>query len=224
MRSQAEYIHQRAGWPDLSSHESSSLLSDVRHKQGLLLGRMKSLGFDLRAEANVTTLTDDVVRSSAIEGENLNPDEVRSSIATRLGMDAAGLPKAGRDVDGIVEMTLDATRNHAEPLTKGRLFAWHGSLFPTGRSGLGRITVGAWRTRASGPMRVVSGPIGREKIHFEAPDAGRLKAEMTAFLAWLNAPAATDPVVKAGVAHFWFVTIHPFEDGNGRIARAIADM
>jgi Fic family protein len=199
-------------------------LAAVRHKQGRLLGKMEALGFDLRAEASLAVLTSDVVKSSAIEGEKLDPEQVRSSIARRLGLDVAGLPKAGRDVEGVVEMMLDATRNFAKPLSKKRLFDWHASLFPTGRSGMNRITVGAWRTTESGPMQVVSGPMGREKVHFEAPDADRLEAEMSRFIKWFNATNSVDPVLKAGIAHFWFVTIHPFEDGNGRAARAIADM
>ena len=185
---------------------------------------MESLGFGLRSEASLTTLTTDVVRSSAIEGENLNPEEVRSSIARRLGLDVAGLPRAGRDVEGIVELMLDATQNFRAPLSKQRLFDWHAALFPTGRSGLLRIVVGDWRKAESGPMQVVSGPSGREKVHFEAPEAGRLEAEMETFLTWFNAADATDVVLRSGIAHFWFVTIHPFEDGNGRIARAVADM
>jgi Fic family protein len=202
----------------------SSVLAAVRHKQGRLLGRMESLGFDLQTEAALTVLTRDVVTTSAIEGQMLNPDEVRSSIARRLGLDVGGLPRAGRDVEGIVEMMLDATQNFAKPLTKQRLWDWHAALFPTGRSGMAPITVGAWRTKASGPMQVVSGPIGRERVHFEAPEAPRLKNEMARFLTWFESPSSTDPVLKAGVAHFWFVTLHPFQDGNGRIARAIADM
>ena len=226
MRRKTTYIHEKAGWPEFTwDGESLALpLAAVRHKQGRLLGKMEVLGFDLRAEASLAVLTSDVVKSSAIEGENLNPDEVRSSIARRLGLDVAGLPKAGRDVEGVVEMMLDGTRNFEKPITKKRLFDWHASLFPTGRSGMGRITVGGWRKKEASPMQVVSGPMGRKKVHFEAPDADRLDAEMSAFLKWFNAPPATDPVLKAGVAHFWFVTIHPFEDGNGRIARAIADM
>jgi len=223
---QKPYIHERSGWPALV-WECDALANDlaqVRHKQGRLLGKMEGLGFDLRSEANLTMLTGDVVKSSAIEGERLNPDEVRSSIARRLGLDVAGLPKAGRDVEGVVEMMLDATRNFELPLTQQRLFDWHASLFPTGRNAMGRITVGAWRTAASGPMQVVSGPIGREKVHFEAPQDDRLESEMSRFIEWFNAPAPIDPVLKAGIAHFWFVTIHPFEDGNGRTARAIADM
>lgn len=185
---------------------------------------MDALGYDLRAEANLTALTSEVVKSSAIEGEHLDVDEVRSSIARRLGMDAGGRATAGRDVEGTVEMMLDATGRFDAALDSERLFGWHSALFPTGRSGMRRITVGAWRTAASGPMQVVSGPIGRERVHFEAPGAERLSAEMTMFLDWFNAPPSIDPVLKAAVAHLWFVTIHPLEDGNGRIARAIADM
>lgn len=220
------YIHERAQWPDFTwdSGALSGTLATVRHNQGKHLGKMESLGFELRAEANLASLTEEVVKSSAIEGENLNPEEVRSSIARKLGLDVAGLPKPGREVEGIVEMMLDATQNAAEPLTAERLFGWHAALFPTGRSGMRRITVGTWRTIQAGPMQVVSGPPGREKVHFEAPEAGRLETEMTKFLEWFNSPPEADPVLKAAVAHFWFVTIHPFEDGNGRIARAIAEM
>jgi Fic family protein len=220
------YIHKLPNWPAFTwdANALAGPLATVRHKQGKLLGRMESLGFGLRAEASLTTLTTDVVRSSAIEGENLNPEEVRSSIARRLGLDAAGLPKAGRDVEGIVELMLDATQNHRAPLTKQRLFDWHAALFPTGRSGILRIVVGDWRNAESGPMQVVSGPYGREKVHFEAPEARRLETEMDAFLSWFNATDETDAVLRSGIAHFWFVTIHPFEDGNGRIGRAVADM
>jgi len=220
------YVHQRPGWPafEWDARAVAGALADVRHRQGLLLGRMGQLGFDLQTEAGLSVLTREVVTSSAIEGEMLNPEEVRSSIARRLGLDAAGLPNAGHDVEGIVEMMLDATRDFLAPLTDERLFAWHSALFPTGRSGMHRITVGAWRTGTSGPMQVVSGAIGKGKVHFEAPEASRLPSEMQRFLAWFDQPAATDPVLKAAVAYLWFVTIHPFEDGNGRIARAIADM
>ena len=192
--------------------------------KGGFLEKWKRWALSLRSEASLTVLTTEIVKSSAIEGEVLNPDEVRSSIASRLGLDVAGLPKASRDVEGIVEMMLDATRNFDSPLTKDRLFAWHASLFPTGRNGMSRITVGAWRTKESGPMQVVSGRIGGERVHFEAPPAEKLDAEMTAFLKWFNSPPSVDAVLKAGIAHFWFVTIHPFEDGNGRTARTIADM
>jgi len=221
------FIHELSGWPDFTWDDGvlAGVLAAVRHKQGRHLGNMEALGFELRAEANLTALTDGVVKSSAIEGEHLDPAEVRSSIAHKLGLDVAGLPEPGREVDGIVEMMLDATRNFTVPLTAERLFGWHAALFPTGRSGMSRITVGAWRATESGPMRVVSGPIGRERVHYEAPTAACLEVEMGSLLHWFNAPPSEiDLVLKAAIAHFWFVTIHPFEDGNGRIARAIADV
>ena len=220
------FIHQRTGWPALhwNAEELLAALTRVRHQQGRLLGKVGALGFPLRTEASLTMLTRDVVTSSAIEGEHLDPEEVRSSIARRLGLDAGGLPAVGRNVEGIVEMMLDATQRCDAPLTADRLFGWHAALFPTGRSGLQRIAVAAWRPETAGPMQVVSGPYGRERVHFEAPDAGRLAEEMASFLAWFNRVETIDPVLKAGIAHLWFVTIHPFEDGNGRIARAIADM
>jgi len=185
---------------------------------------MEALGFELRTEAGVTALTSEIVKSSAIEGQHLDTNEVRSSIARKLGLDTAGLPEPGREVEGVVEMMLDATRNFEQPLTADRLHGWHAALFPTGRSGIYRITVGTWRDDRRGAMQVVSGPIGREKVHFQAPGADRLEVEMNRFLEWFNADSDMDPVLKAAVAHFWFVTIHPFDDGNGRIARAIADM
>jgi Fic family protein len=220
------YIHEKADWPNLKWNDVKllPLLADVRHRQGRLLGRMEGLGFRLRAEASLTTLTADVIKSSAIEGELLDAEQVRSSIARRLGLDFGGNIKSSRDVEGVVEMMLDATQKYAEPLTAERLFGWHASLFPTGRSGMRRITVGAWRPADIGPMQVVSGPMGREKIHFEAPASDRLEREVQAFLEWFEAANGIDPVLKAGIAHFWFVTIHPFEDGNGRVSRAIADM
>ena len=220
------YIHEKNGWPSLKWNDArlSPLLADIRHRQGRLLGRMEGLGFRLRAEASLTTLTADVIKSSAIEGELLDAAQVRSSIARRLGLDFGGHAKAGRDVEGVVEMMLDATQKYTEPLTAERLFAWHASLFPTGRSGMRRITVGVWRPASIGAMQIVSGPMGRERVHFEAPAADRLEREVSAFLDWFETAQAVDPVLKAGVAHFWFVTIHPFEDGNGRISRAIADM
>ncbi|MBV8279339.1 MAG: Fic family protein, partial [Verrucomicrobia bacterium] len=221
-----EYIHQRLDWPTLRWDDArlSSVLADVRYRQGRLLGRMEGLGFQLRKEASLTTLTTEVVKTSMIEGEQLDADAVRSSIARRLGLDVGGTSRASRDVEGVVEMMLDATQNYTQRLTVQRLLDWHAALFPAGRSGMRRITVGAWRTAEIGPMQVVSGPIGREQVHFEAPSANRLEHEMSAFLNWFNAAIGIDPVIKAGVAHFWFVTIHPFEDGNGRIARAIADL
>lgn len=220
------YIHENPDWPNLRWDNAKllPLLADVRHRQGRLLGRMEGLGFRLRAEASLTMLTADVIKSSAIEGAVLDAEQVRSSIARRLGLDFGGKVQASRDVEGVVEMMLDATQKFAQPLTAERLFGWHASLFPTGRSGMRRITVGAWRPANIGPMQVVSGPIGRERVHFEAPAADRLKREVSAFLKWFSAAKEVDPVLKAGIAHFWFVTIHPFEDGNGRISRAIADM
>lgn len=220
------YVHELPEWPNLtwSAQALTQALAAVRHKQGRHLGRMEALGFDLRSEANLAALTDEVVRSSAIEGERLNSDEVRSSISRRLGLSVAGLPTPSREVEGVVEMMLDATRHYDQPLTAERLFGWHAALFPTGRSGMYRITVGAWREPTAGPMQVVSGAMGRERVHFRAPDADRVASDMDRFLAWFNGTITLDPVLKAAVAHFWFVTIHPFEDGNGRIARAIADM
>lgn len=222
----ATHIHELVGWPrfEWSSQDLAEQLAAVRHRQGRLLGRMEALGFELRAEAVLQTLTEDVLKSSEIEGEILDKEQVRSSIARRLGMNIGALAPVDRDVEGVVEMMLDATQNYRMPLTDERLFAWHAALFPTGRSGMTKIIVGAWRDEASGPMQVVSGPIGREKVHYEAPAAARLEGEMTAFVEWFNGGAPLDPVLKAAVAHLWFVTIHPFEDGNGRIARAIADM
>lgn len=220
------YIWRQEGWPNLTwnNAELAALLGQVSREQGRLLGRMQHVGFDLRREAQLSTLTEDVVRSSEIEGQMLDGDQVRSSIARRLGMDVAGLVPADRDVEGVVEMMLDATTHYAQALTADRLFGWHAALFPAGRSGLQRIIVGHWRNDESGPMQVVSGPIGRRKVHYEAPPAARVPEEMRRFLSWFEAPGNTDPLLVAGLAHLWFVTIHPFDDGNGRIARTIADM
>lgn len=220
------YIHQLDDWPKFRfDHASvSGPLAAVRHRQGRLTGRMDALGFALRAEAVLETLTADVVKSSEIEGEILERNQVRSSIARRLGMDIGGLPPVDRNVEGVVEMTLDAVGAFDRPLTSERLFGWHAALFPTGRSGMLRIAVDRWRDEEAGPMQVVSGPFGREKVHFEAPPASRVAGEMAAFLEWFDSPDTLDPVLRAAIAHLWFVTIHPFEDGNGRIARAIGDM
>ncbi len=220
------YIWEHPHWPRLEQDRTrlADALAETRHAQGKLLGRMEALGFEMRSEATLRTLTEDVVKTSEIEGEILAPDRVRSSIASRLGLDAGGLPAPDRAVDGVVEMTLDATRNYAEPLTEERLFSWHAALFPTGRSGMRRIRVGRWRDDADGPMQVVSGPLGRQRVHYAAPPAERLGREISAFLRWFEDMRSTDPVLAAGVAHLWFVSIHPFEDGNGRIARAVADM
>ncbi|UQR61368.1 Fic family protein [Bradyrhizobium sp. C-145] len=221
------YIHDLPGWPALTweLQRIADRLAAVRHKQGRLLGRMERLGFQLKAEATLQTLTEEVVKSSEIEGEVLDRDQVRSSIARRLGMDIGALTPADRYVEGVVEMVLDATEHYDDALTAERLFGWHAALFPTGRSGMTKIVVGAWRTAETGPMQVISGPMGRERVHFEAPAAERLDKEMQSFLEWFNDNASSiDPVLKAALAHLWFVTIHPFEDGNGRIARAIADL
>jgi Fic family protein len=220
------YIHELPEWPNLywNKEQLAELLAAVRHRQGLLLGHMGALGFNLRQEAVLLTLTADVIKSSEIEGEKLDAEQVRSSIARRLGIDIGALKPADRDVEGVVEMMLDATRHYDQPLTVERLFAWHAALFPTGRTGMRKIRVGTWRDDSEGPMQVVSGAIGRERVHFEAPAAPLLETEMAAFLEWFNAQTDLDQVMKAGLAHLWFVSIHPFEDGNGRIARAIADM
>ncbi|MBZ5611791.1 MAG: Fic family protein [Acidobacteriia bacterium] len=220
------YIHELQDWPHFRWNREALAdpLSTLRHKQGRLIGHMEALGFDLRQEAVLKTLTEDVLKSSEIEGEKLDAEQVRSSVARRLGMDVGGLKPADRAVEGVVEMILDATRRYDQPLTTERLFDWHASLFPTGRSGMTRIKVGAWRDGSTGPMQVVSGPSGRERVHYQAPPAPRLDREIQLFLDWFNRPADIDQVLKAGLAHLWFVTVHPFDDGNGRIARAIADM
>ena len=221
------YIWEQTDWPQwrYDCTHLAEPLAKVRFKQGRFTGRMESFGFKLREEAVLTTLTLDVLKTSEIEGERLNADQVRSSIARRLGMDIDSLAPVDRNVEGVVEMMLDATRNYHQPLTVERLFAWHGALFPTGRSGLLSIRTGTWRDDSSGPMQVVSGPFGHEKVHYAAPPADRLNLEADRFLQWFNAEESSiDGVLKAGLAHLWFVTIHPFDDGNGRIARAIGDM
>ncbi|HEY6273386.1 MAG TPA: Fic family protein [Terriglobales bacterium] len=219
-------IYEAQDWPRFRwVHERlASCLVDVRHRQGRLIGHMEGLGFQLRAEAALQTLTEEVIKSSEIEGEILDREQVRSSLARRLGVDIGGLTPSERHVEGVVEMMLDATQHYAEPMTAKRLFGWHAALFPAGHSGMTRIKVGGWRTDKSGPMQVVSGPIGKERVHYEAPAAERLRHEMQWFLEAFNAEDGTDLVLKAAIAHLWFVTIHPFDDGNGRIARAIADM
>jgi Fic family protein len=220
------YIHELPDWPRFRWNKDrlAEPLASTRHRQGRLIGRMESLGFNLRQEAVLRTLTADVMKSSEIEGEKLEAEQVRSSIARRLGIDIGALKPADRHVEGAVEMMLDATRHYDQPLTAERLFAWHAALFPTGRSGMRKIRVGAWRDDGTGPMQVVSGPIGRQRVHFGAPQAARLEQEMGTFLEWFNRPPDVDEVLKAALSHLWFVTIHPFDDGNGRIARAIADM
>lgn len=225
------YIHQRPEWPHFTWDDAKLMptLVDVRHRQGRLLGRMEGLGFRFRSEAALENLTAEVVKSSAIEGTVFDPASVRSSIARRLGIEASDHAATNRHVEGAVEMMLDATRNYSDPLTVGRLHGWQASLFPGGRNGMKSVLVGQWRTSEMDPMQVISGPIGRDtirrkNIHFEAPTAERLAAEVERFLEWFESPDPIDPVLRAGIAHFWFVTIHPFEDGNGRVSRAIADL
>ena len=220
------YIHELSDWPHFhwGAEHLSKPLAEVRHRQGLLLGHMGALGFNLRQDAVLQTLTSDVLKSSEIEGEKLDAEQVRSSVARRLGMDIGALKATDRNVEGVVEMILDATRHYNQPLSIERLLAWHASLFPTGRSGLHKIKTGAWRDDSTGPMQVVSGPAGKERVHFEAPAARHIEHEINTFLDSFNAKTNIDPVMKAALAHLWFVTIHPFDDGNGRIARAISDM
>ena len=219
-------IWQQPDWPHWrhDPQRLAGLLGQVHRAQGLLLGRMRSLGLGLRDQANLQVLTEDVLKTSEIEGERLNPETVRSSLARRLGVEVAALDPADRSADGVVELVLDATGHFDQPLSAERLFGWHAALFPTGYSGLAKINAGAWRDDARGPMQVVSGPVGRQKVHYEAPPAHRLQAEVADFLLWFNGHGGPDPVIKAGLAHLWFVTLHPFDDGNGRIARAVGDM
>jgi Fic family protein len=220
------YIYELTDWPwfHWDAEKLAVPLASVRYQQGRLIGQMEDLGFNLQQEAVLQTLTSDVLKSSEIEGEKLDAAQVRSSIARRLGMDIGALRPADRHVEGVVEMMLDATRHYDKPLTDQRLFAWHAALFPTGRSGMTKIRTGAWRDDSTGPMQVISGPIGKERVHYEAPKADRVDTEMQAFLKWFETGEVMDLVLKTGLAHLWLVTIHPFDDGNGRIARAIADM
>ncbi len=220
------YLWERQDWPAFTWDEArlARLVARVSREQGQLLGKMEALGFELSSEAHLRTLTKDVVKSSEIEGESLQPEQVRSSIARRLGIEVDVHVPADRNVDGVVEMMLDVTSKYDKALTEERLFSWHASLFPTGRSGMNKILVGQWRDDSNGPMQVVSGPIGHEKVHYEAPPADRIPTEIEKFLYWFDQPGDIDPLMIAGIAHLWFVTIHPFDDGNGRIARAIADM
>lgn len=221
-----KYIYQNQNWPNFiwNSERLITTLGEVRNLQGRLMGKMESIGFDLRNEASLQTLTLEIIKSTEIEGEVLNPAQVRSSVARKLGMEIAGLIPSDRSVDGVVDMVLDAIEKYKEPLTTERIFDWHYSLFPTGRSGMYKINVGKWRDDSDGPMRVISGPLGKENIHFEAPPADQIDGEISQFLNWVNNESSIDPVIKAAIAHLWFVTIHPFDDGNGRITRAITDM
>ena len=225
----ARYIHERQDWPRFrwDDNRVAGVLAAVRHQQGRLIGRMEAFGFTIQQEAALEALTEETVKSSEIEGEKLDVEQVRSSIARHLGLAVAGVDIIDRRIEGVVEMMLDATKNFGQPLTAERLCGWHASLFQSGHSGMRKVRVGTWRDDSSGPMQVISGPVGREHVHFEAPPADRLNREMTAFMRWFNegsGPAVADEVLKAGLAHLWFVTIHPFDDGNGRLARAIADL
>jgi len=220
------YIYQQENWPNFvwSAQELAGLLADVRNKQGRLIGKMEALGFDLQNEAFMETLTVDILKTNEIEGVVLNKEEVRSSIAKRLGIDIGGVTPINRNIEDIVDMMFDATRNYEKPLAKKRLFDWHFAMFPMGRSGMYEIIVGNWRDDSTGPMQVVSGAMGKEKVHFQAPPATIIDKEMTVFIDWFNNRKDIDLVLKASIAHLWFVTLHPFEDGNGRITRAITDM
>ena len=226
MRRMKLYIHENENWTDFFWNEKKVFLklAKTRNLQGRLLGKMESLGFDLQNEAVLSTLTIEIVKSSEIEGEILDLEQVRSSIARRLGIELAGAIESERHIDGIVEMMLDATQRYQLPLTKERLFGWHSSLFPTGWSNMFKITVADWRKDTTGPMQVVSGPMGKEKVHYQAPVSDRIEGEMKKFIKWLENETNVDPVLKAAISHLWFVTIHPFEDGNGRITRAITEM
>ncbi len=221
-----KYIHELKAWPHFTWDKDliALKLEQVRLNQGKLLGKMERLGFKTKEEAILQTLTEDILKTSEIEGEVLDRNQVRSSVARRLGIEAVGLIKSERSVEGVVEMMIDATQKYKAALTTERLFAWHAALFPTGRSGMSKIRVGQWRDDSNGPMQVISGPIGKSKIHFQAPAAKKINTEMRQFLTWANGKEKEASLIRAGIAHLWLVTIHPFEDGNGRIARAIADM
>ena len=226
MRRIMQYIHETEDWPNFKwdLEQVVSLLSDVRNKQGILKGKMEAIGFKLQNEAYLETLSLDVLKTSEIEGEILDTQQVRSSIARKLGIDIGGLVESNGDVEGIVEVMMDATQNWQKELNDERLFNWHSALFPTGRSGMYKIIVGNWRDDSTGPMQVVSGPLGKETVHFVAPASQKLEKEMNQFITWFNRTTSEDPVIKAAISHLWFITIHPFEDGNGRIARALTDM
>lgn len=220
------YIYQQHDWPNFKWDSNAIIypLAAVRHLQGNLTGKMEALGFRLRNEAALETLAIEVTKTSEIEGQILDLDQVRSSIAIKLGIEIFGLMPSDRNVDGIVEMMLDATQNYENPMTTDRLFGWHSSLFPSGRSGMYRIVTGNWRDDSTGPVQVVSGALGKERVHFQAPPAVEINKEMNAFLVWLNQRTDEDPILRSAIAHIWFITIHPFEDGNGRIARALSEM
>lgn len=220
------YLWQAPDWPNWRYDLAALVgpMAEVSRAQGILIGRLADVGAPLRDKANLLALTEDVLRTSEIEGERLSVASVRSSLARRLGVDIGALAAVDRHVEGVVEMVLDATANCHAPMSRERLFGWHAALFPTGYSGLSKIQVAGWRDDANGPMQVVSGSIGRQNVHFEAPPAVRLEIESERFLAWLNGDSGEPPLLKAGLGHLWFVTLHPFDDGNGRIARAIGDL
>jgi Fic family protein len=219
----AKYIYEYANWTNFIWRETAinNVFGEVRNLQGKIIGQMSTLGFAIQEDAKLTTLTLDVVKSSEIEGENLEYKQVRSSIARRLGINTAGIIPSNRNIEGVVEMMLDATQNYSKPLTNKRIFGWHSALFPSGYSGMNKIKSGSYR---SGEMQIVSGAMGKEKVHYEAIPASKVKKEMEIFLKWFNSKTPMDPVLKAAIAHFWFIIIHPFDDGNGRIARAISDL
>lgn len=221
------YIYESKNWPNFTWNKETLLkpLSIVSHRQGRLIGRMESLGFKLQSDAMLQTMTLEILKSNEIEGEFLDHDQVRSSIARRLGMDIAGLVAADRNIDGVVEVMVDATQKFKDPLTEDRLFSWHSALFPSGRSGMQKIVVGNWRANLKDdPMQVVSGAMGNEKVHFTAPNSNTLPKQMRAFLNWFNNSDNENAIIKAAISHLWFVTVHPFDDGNGRIARTIAEL
>jgi len=220
------YLYKNQNWPifEWNSEKLLPLLAYVRNRQGKLIGKMGALGFELQNEANLEILTIEILKSTEIEGEFLDREQVRSSIARRLGLDISGLVYSERNVDGIVDLMLDATKKYDKELTKERLFSWHASLFPAGQSGMYKIITGNWRDDSTGPMQVVSGALGKEKVHYQAPPANQIENEMRIFFDWFNLEQNVDPVLKAAIAHLWFVTLHPFEDGNGRISRALSDM
>jgi Fic family protein len=219
-------MHQFPNWPNFTwrNEEIQLELGKLRNMQGRILGKMQAMGFKLREEALLKTLTLDVQKTSEIEGELLNMDQVRSSLARKLGLDIGGLVRSDRHVDGVVEMTIDATQHYQKPLSKKRLCTWQTQLFPLRKSGNFKVLTGNYRKDETGPMQVISGALGKERIHFEAPAATILTAEMAQFIKWFNTHHDVDPVLKAAIAHLWFITLHPFEDGNGRIARALTDM
>lgn len=222
----AVYIWDRSEWPHLTYDSKAILnpLAEAVERHGLLIGRLEGLGFGDLQDAKLEAISAEVVKSSEIEGEKLDYDTVRSSIARRLGIDAGGVPSGDHRIEGVVEMALDAAENWNEPLTKGRLFNWHAGLFPGGRGPQGAVKTGGWRDDAKGPIQVVSGPMGKENVHYEAPPASRVDGQMDAFLSWFNSDTESNGILRAGIAHLWFVTIHPFDDGNGRVGRAVLDL